>query len=170
MSHKLIFFIIAIVFHICIDAKSAEVISVHIALNDTKIVKGKVQYRVPRDNSIDVVIHNKSDAPVSIWTTDNSWGYESISFKVHLDNGVEFIIKPKPQIFTVNFPGFRAIEAGEYATFRVVLDDKWENADKIEQAVSIACYYEVIKTKKSDELNVYIGKVHSRDYTFLTKK
>ena len=93
---------------------------------------GKPVYRsirlVNEKSHFHVVVTNTSGKPQRLWETWNSWGYYNLRFEVADQKGkVLYEIKKKPRAWTVNFPSWIELAAGEQFVMDVYFDrESWK--------------------------------------------
>lgn len=121
-----------------------------------------------------VVLTNISGLPLAVWESDNSWGYQAISFELTTTEGRKFAVSKRTEIFTMNFPSAFLVKPGEHQVYAIHLDDWWETHPRLpkndEMPITLKAVYEVTPTPEATEYKVWTGRLESRSYDFMLRQ
>ena len=116
-----------------------------------------------------IVLKNITDNNQKVFESWNSWGYQSISFELIMENGNKYYVKKKNQEFTRNAPSTYLIPPRGFKVYAICLNEEWEGLPKFEKdgkaTAKIMAIYDVVKSKESLEFGVWSGKTFSKEIT-----
>lgn len=126
-----------------------------------------------------LLITNRSDSPIRLWSQKYSWGYANLSFEVYDDQEmfVGKIVK-KPRDWDKNFPDWLTVAPGESYVLDVSFyspnaNDIWEGipkrrdrVDSKPQLVKLKAVYEIGPDDESIRLGVWTGRIESTIGTY----
>jgi len=111
---------------------------------------------------------NNTSSVIRIWQSDNSWGWENLSFILRIENtGTQInITRAKTMGWTKNGPGYFEILPGQEIITPVQLTGKSWEADQTlsimnNEIVSVKALLNILSTPEAKELDVWIGKAES---------
>jgi uncharacterized protein YvpB len=115
-----------------------------------------------------VVYKNNSPAVIRIWQSDNSWGWENLSFILRAENSGSMIniARTSTMGWTKNGPGYDEMLPGQQTKIPVQLMEKSWEADKDlskikNEPVSVKALFTITETSEAKQLNIWIGKSES---------
>ncbi|MGE4138538.1 MAG: hypothetical protein AB7E98_22690 [Pirellulales bacterium] len=124
-----------------------------------------------------VVLTNRGQATVRLWTQTCSWGYQALRFEAVDAAGKVVEIGRRPQQFLQNAPTTYALEAGDCVVFDIYFaGDDWQGfklpAKGQTMSTRLRAIYEVPADKQTQQHNVWTGKVESPlgEYRFESRR
>jgi len=124
-----------------------------------------------------VLITNKSDDAVRLWSDRYSWGYDNLFFEIVDEGGMVIgTISKKPRGWDKNFPDWLSIKPGESYVLNVDFFSEqgrkiWENVPTLKRGtkphlVKLRAVYEVKPDEQSRKLDIWTGKIISSVGTY----
>ncbi|MEO8108811.1 MAG: hypothetical protein ABI594_02210 [Ginsengibacter sp.] len=139
----------------------------------TLVKDGKrlIEFYKPEDH-FHVVIKNNSDSSIKLWTEKSSWGFYNLSFEIITPNGEKFIARKKEREWDKNFPDYCSVEPFAYFLLNVNFNDgTWQyppmHLATSGNVITLSAIFEVPPTKESKELNIWNGKISSRENEYV---
>lgn len=154
------------------DGPKNEAISVSIAIPEHHMHRSLNEY-----DHFHVIVTNKTDKPIRLWTDRFSWGYDNLSFEITGDDGKVTKVTKKPRGWRKNYPDWLSLGPGESYVLNVdffseVGQGIWDNVPKptktstTKRLIKLRAVYEVMPDDESRRLGVWSGKVVSPVKTY----
>ena len=110
---------------------------------------------------------NSSSQDIRLWESENSWGWDSISFQLKCVSGENIpVIRRKSRDWTENAPDFFVLPPEESHEMRLNINDGWWEVSENflewkDRQILVRARYEVGPTPEADKYNVSIGTILS---------
>jgi hypothetical protein len=119
-----------------------------------------------------LAVTNSSGRELRAWEWHNSWGWQSLTFELRLDDGLRVEIAHKAREWTKNGPDYFSLAPSESCTLSIDLRDGWwelVGGDKArfaqsgwrEKPLGLRARLQISSTPESDRLGIFTGIVYS---------